>query len=113
MPVTSEKKLPVSTIRRGLVSASIWANETEHGVRYAVTLDRRYHAADGAWHSTKSFDRDSLLLAADMLREAAKFIYDAEEARRQEKRNASPEQLPTETSEEEGSGVEFTDETPF
>lgn len=113
MAATSEKKLPVSAIRRGLVSASVWANETEHGVRYAVTLDRRYRSADGAWHSTKSLDRDSLLLAADILREAAKFIYEAEEARRQEKRSASSESLPAETVEDEGSGVEFTDDTPF
>jgi hypothetical protein len=113
MAATSEKKLPVSSIRRGLVQASIGANETEHGVRYAVTLDRRYRSADDTWHSTKSLDRDSLLLAADMLREAAKFIYDAEETRRQDKRSASPESPAAETPEEEGISVELSADIPF
>lgn len=86
MSQVKEKTLPVYTIRRGACRASIWANETDCGVRHAVTLDRRYCGNDGVWRSTKNLDRDALLLAAEILREAASWIYAEEESLRKEKR---------------------------
>lgn len=110
MTSITEKKLPVSVIRRGLLSASIWANETQHGIRYAVTLSRRYRSADNTWQSTKTLDRDSLLLAAEMLREAASFVYGAEEARRHENQSTSPDLNASENSVNEADDVDFTNE---
>lgn len=85
----SDKKLPVHRIVKRPLEGSIWANETDAGVRFAVTLDRTYRTTDGEWHSTKSLDRDSLLLAAEVLREASQWIYGEEEQRRRERRQAS------------------------
>lgn len=92
MSTPSDKKLPVHRIAKRSLEGSIWANETEAGVRFAVTLDRTYRTADGEWHSTKSLDRDSLLLAAEVLREASQWIYAEEERRRRERRQASSDE---------------------
>ena len=51
-------------VRLGRVKAAIWANETEHGVRYSATLSRVYKDRDGKWQTSDSFGRDELLVLA-------------------------------------------------
>lgn len=89
MSTTPDKKLPIHRLVKRPLEGSIWANEIEAGVRFAVTLDRTYRTADGEWRTTKSLDRDSLLLAAEVLREASQWIYAEEEKRRRERRQAA------------------------
>jgi hypothetical protein len=55
------KKAPAGKVRVGLISASIWDNETEKGVFYNVTFERRYRDAAGQWHSTHSYGASDLL----------------------------------------------------
>lgn len=55
---------PVHEVRLGRVKAAIWGNETEHGVRYRVTVCRVYKDGDDKWQTTDSFDRDDLLVLA-------------------------------------------------
>lgn len=59
---------PAHEIRIGHVKATIWANHSERGSRFNVSIQRLYKA-DGAWKSTTSFSRDDLPLVvkvADM-----------------------------------------------
>lgn len=91
MSEPSDKKLPVHRIVKRPLEGSVWANETDAGVRFAVTLDRAYRTTEGEWRTTKSLDRDSLLLAAEVLREALQWIYREEELRRRERRQVAGE----------------------
>jgi hypothetical protein len=63
------KNPPALKIRVGLITASIWQNETEKGTFHNVTFDRRYKDAEGNWHSSSSYNADDLLAlskAADL-----------------------------------------------
>jgi len=54
---------PADHVRLGAISAAIWANPTEHGTRYSVTLERLYRDPEtGSWKSSSSFNRDDLLV---------------------------------------------------
>lgn len=60
---------PAHEIRLGRIKATIWANDTENGKRYNVTLTRLYREGD-EWKQTTSFGRDDLPLVtkvADMV----------------------------------------------
>lgn len=54
---------PVQEIRLGLIRASVWVNQTEHGVRYSVIFTKLYKAA-GRWQDTAHFSRDDLPLVS-------------------------------------------------
>ena len=71
---------PVHEVRFGTVRGAIWANQTEHGVMYNVTLSRSYKTSEGEWRDSDSFGRDDLLVAAKVL-EAA-FLWICTEQRR-------------------------------
>ena len=58
------KTPPAMKIRVGLITASIWQNETEKGTFHNVTFDRRYKDAEGNWHSSSSYNADDLLALA-------------------------------------------------
>jgi hypothetical protein len=58
------KKAPVDKVRVGLITASIWANETEKGTFHNVTFERRYRDGDGNWKSSHSYNADDLLSLA-------------------------------------------------
>ncbi len=59
----SETKKPAHEIRMGRIKATIWANETENGVRHNVSIVRIYKDGD-EWKESASFGRDELLLVA-------------------------------------------------
>ncbi len=58
------KKGPADKVRVGLITATIWENETEKGLFHNVTFERRYRDAEGNWHSSGSYNADDLLALA-------------------------------------------------
>ena len=70
------KNPPVAKIRVGLITASIWENETEKGIFHNVTFERRYRDANGEWHSTHSYDAGDLLVLAKLADQAHTKIAD-------------------------------------
>ena len=55
------KNPPVGKVRVGLITASIWANETDKGTFHNVTFERRYQDGEGNWKSTHSYGFNDLL----------------------------------------------------
>jgi hypothetical protein len=70
---TKEKQKPVQEVRMGRIKAAIWANDTEKGVRYNVTISRLYKDEE-TWKNSSSFGRDDLLLASKVLDRAHSWI---------------------------------------
>jgi hypothetical protein len=64
---------PVHEIRLGSVKAAIWANDTDNGVRYDVTIARLYRDND-EWKTTSSFGRDDLPLVVKVADQAHTWI---------------------------------------
>jgi hypothetical protein len=63
-----DRTRPVHTVRLRNVRATIWANDTETGVRYNTTVSRIYKGPkDGEWRTSDSFGRDDLLLLSKVL----------------------------------------------
>jgi hypothetical protein len=54
-------KSPVERIRIGFVHGAIWANETEKGIFYAFTHERRYKDSYGKYKSTQRYSFGDLL----------------------------------------------------
>jgi hypothetical protein len=69
------KQKPAHEIRFGRVKATIWANETDNGTRYNVTVNRLYKDGD-EWKQTSSFGRDDLPLVAKVVDLAHVWIYE-------------------------------------
>ncbi|MFO0796122.1 MAG: hypothetical protein U0804_01530 [Gemmataceae bacterium] len=61
-------------VRFGRVKAAVWATETEHGVRFNVTVSRLYKDQDQRWKSTDRFGRDDLLVLAKALDRAHSWV---------------------------------------
>ena len=77
-PTQQSAQRPIHEIRLGRVKAAIWANETEHGVRYGVTVSRIYKDQQGGkWQSSDSFGRDELLVLAKVCDLAHTWICEA------------------------------------
>jgi hypothetical protein len=70
---SKEKQKPVQKIRMGRIKAAVWANDTEKGLRYNVTLSRLYKDGE-TWKSSYCFGRDDLLLASKVLDRAHSWI---------------------------------------
>lgn len=70
-----EKQKPAQSFRYGNIEASIWANETEKGTMYNVTLTRHFKDA-GEWKKTDSFGRDDLPLVAKLTDKAHTWIFE-------------------------------------
>ena len=47
-----------------LLAYEVWANDTESGTRYNVTVSRLYKDQEQQWCTSESFGRDDLLLLA-------------------------------------------------
>lgn len=57
----SENK-PHEHLTIGAVRAAIWANQTQHGVMFSATFQRRWkNATSGEWNTSTSFSRTELL----------------------------------------------------
>jgi hypothetical protein len=72
-PETETNKAPVHTIRVNGIRASIWANQTEKGVRYNTTFERSYRDGE-EWKNSDSYGREDLLVLAFVARQAFAWI---------------------------------------
>ena len=63
----SDTKKSVARVNLHPVSVAIWANQTEKGVRYSVTIASRYKDSGGKWKNSVSLSENELLLAAKAL----------------------------------------------
>lgn len=66
---------PAHEIRLGRIKATIWANDTDNGMRYNVTLTRLYRDEE-EWKQTASFGRDDLPLVAKVADMVHLWIYE-------------------------------------
>lgn len=56
---------PLDKLKDGMISATIWQNQTEEGkARYSVTIARSYTDDDDKWHETNSFSTLELLMVS-------------------------------------------------
>ena len=69
------KQKPVHEVRMGRIKATIWANETESGIRHNVTLARLYKEGD-EWRKSSSFGREDLPLVMKVADLAHTWIYE-------------------------------------
>jgi hypothetical protein len=63
---------PVTTLRRGIVKATIWDDVSEKGPFFSTTFSRSYKDQSGAWSTGTSFslnDLEALLTVAQEARE--------------------------------------------
>ena len=58
------KNPPVGKVRVGLITASIWENQTDKGTFHNVTFERRYRDGKGNWASSNSYNAEDLLALA-------------------------------------------------
>ena len=75
----SESNKPVHETRLGRIKATIWANNTENGIRYNVSIVRVYKDGDD-WKEATSFGREELLLVAKVADMAHTWIYEQKES---------------------------------
>ena len=67
---------PVHEVRLGRIRAAVWANSTETGIRYNVTVSRLYKdEKSGEWRDSQSFGRDDMLLVGKVCDLAHTWIY--------------------------------------
>jgi hypothetical protein len=66
---------PAHEIRLGAIKAAIWANDTQNGRRFNVTVCRLYKDGE-EWKRTDSFGRDDLPLVAKVVDMAHTFIFE-------------------------------------
>lgn len=64
---------PVQQFRVGRIRASIWANQTDQGVKHNVTFTRLYKTGR-RWQDTGTFDRDDLPLIGEVAELARQWI---------------------------------------
>lgn len=72
-PAGKPASKPVHEIRYAGIRASIWSNDTEHGVRYNTTFERNYKVGE-EWKTSSSFGRDDLLTLGFIAQEALRWI---------------------------------------
>jgi hypothetical protein len=63
----SDAKKPAAKVTLFPVSVAIWANKTDKGTFYSVTIASRYKDKDGRWKNSVSLNENDLLLAAKAL----------------------------------------------
>ena len=73
------KQRPAHEVRLGRIKAAIWANESDNGTWYNVTLSRSYKDGD-EWKSAASFGRDELLTLAKVADMANTWIHNQSQA---------------------------------
>jgi hypothetical protein len=75
-PQEPAKNRPVKEVRLGRIKASVWSNTNSKQEQwYSCVLTRSYKDAQGEWKSSHSLGLDDLLVAGEVLRLAALWIY--------------------------------------
>lgn len=75
----SEGKRPIHTVQLGIISAAIWENKTEFGMKHSVTLEQRYKDDSDKWSSSHSVFGSNLPMAEKALSKAFDYITALEE----------------------------------
>ena len=84
LEVMTKNNAPVHEVRFGRIKACVWENQTEKGVRYAVSIVRLFKDDEG-WKESLSFDRDDLPLVAKVADRCHTWIFERiTESRQQE-----------------------------
>src|SRR5580700_124027 len=79
---------PFQVIRRGLLKAVIWENQTANGSMFCTQLIRVYKDGDD-WKETHSLNREDLLHGAKLLDSADSIIHREEEDRRRQQQDTA------------------------
>ncbi len=83
---------PVHEVRLGRIRASVWLNtNSKQESWYSVTLTRGYKDQQGQWKNSHSLGLDDLLVAGEVLKQAALWIY-AERQGQHQAPNGAPAQ---------------------
>jgi hypothetical protein len=69
------RQKPAHEIRLGRIKATIWANDSENGIRHNVTLTRIYKEGE-EWKKSGSFGREDLPLVMKVADLAHTWIYE-------------------------------------
>lgn len=70
--VENTNNKPVKTYKAGLVSLSLWENETKEGKAKSFTFKRAYQNLDGSWADTSSLKMSDLPKLRALIDEAYK-----------------------------------------
>jgi hypothetical protein len=70
-----ERQKPLHEIRLGRVRATVWENRGEKGIYRKTTFSKLYKGKDNKWQDTGSFDKEDLLLLAEVARQTAYVLY--------------------------------------
>ena len=68
------KNKPATTLRRGLVKATIWENASKNGPFFSTTLSRSYKESSGKWSNGTSFGLNDLEALLTVAYEAKEWI---------------------------------------
>jgi hypothetical protein len=68
------KNQPATTLRRGIVKATIWENMSENGPFLSTTLSRSYKDGSGKWCNGTSFGLNDLEALLTLAYEAKEWI---------------------------------------
>ena len=75
--MTKSNNPPIKKLRDGSLVISIWANETEKGIRYTTDgITRSYTDGTGTWKDTRSLSNVEILQAARLMMETYDHIRD-------------------------------------
>ena len=67
---------PLTTLRDGMLKATVWENEGKTGPYHSVTLSKLYEGDDGKLKETQSFSPSDLLHVAELARDAHRVVRD-------------------------------------
>jgi len=71
-----EPRRPIQEFRLGRIKAAVWANETQLGTRYSVTIVRLFKDnGEATWRTSTAFNRDDLPLVAKVADLAHTYIF--------------------------------------
>ncbi len=80
---TDTRQKPAHECRLGRVVATIWANQSDAGVRHNTVITRLYKDGDN-WKRSSSFGRDDLPLVAKVADLAQIWIYQQSQTQNQD-----------------------------
>ncbi len=66
--------IPATTLRRGIVTATIWENMSENGPFFSTTFSRSYKDQSGKWRNGTSFGLNDLETLRNLAYEAKEWI---------------------------------------
>jgi hypothetical protein len=72
-PDSTPNNQPVHIIRHGVITGSVWRQETDKGSMFNVTFQRSYKDGD-TWKSSTSFGRNNLLVVSLIAARAFEWI---------------------------------------